>query len=99
MHRISNPNIELLELAVARLGPLADKMVFVGGCATGLLLTDTAAPPVRSTQDVDVLTQVATHGEYYRLSERLRELGFSEDQAPGAPVERRCPAGCYADQS
>ena len=57
MHRLSNPNITLLERAVEQLGPLVDEMVFVGGCATGLLLTDTAAPPIRATQDVDVLDQ------------------------------------------
>ncbi|MGD9171963.1 MAG: hypothetical protein PVI97_18225 [Candidatus Thiodiazotropha sp.] len=51
MHQVSNPNIVFLERAVAQLGPLVDEMVFVGGCATGLLLTDTAAPPIRTTQD------------------------------------------------
>lgn len=88
MRRISNPNIELLELVVTRLGYLVEEMVFVGGCATGLLITDTAAPPIRPTQDVDVLTEVTTRGEYYRLSEKLREQGFSEDQTPDAPICR-----------
>lgn len=55
MHRERNPNLEILELAVAQLGPLVDDMVFVGGCATGLLLTDLAAPPIRQTRDVDVI--------------------------------------------
>jgi predicted nucleotidyltransferase len=80
MHRKSNPNIELLELVVSQLGTLIDEMVFVGGCATGLLLTDTAAPPIRPTQDVDVLTEVATMGEYYQLMDKLKEHGFSEGQ-------------------
>ncbi len=97
MHRVSNPNIVLLERAVAQLGPLVDEMVFVGGCATGLLLTDTAAPPIRATQDVDVLTEVATYGEYYRLSEKLREQGFSEDQTPGAPICRWVSDGVLLD--
>lgn len=56
--------IRLLERVAAQLGQLVEEMVFVGGCATDLLLTDTAAPPVRATQDVDVLTEVATGGEY-----------------------------------
>ena len=51
----------------------------VGGCATGLLLTDPAASPVRATIDVDVLVEVATLVEYHRLSEQLRQLGFVED--------------------
>jgi hypothetical protein len=28
---------------------LIDQLVFPGGCATGLLLTDIAAPPIRAT--------------------------------------------------
>jgi len=38
MPRRRNPNVELLEAAVGQLGPLADELVFLGGCATGLLL-------------------------------------------------------------
>ena len=37
-----NPNLEILETAVKLLGPLADEVVFLGGCATGLLVTDSA---------------------------------------------------------
>ena len=57
---ITNPNIEILEAAAERLITLNEEMVFVGGCATGLLLTDPAASPVRATIDVDVLVEVAT---------------------------------------
>lgn len=46
----ADPNLEILARAVARLGHLADRMVFLGGCATALLLTDPAAPKVRPTQ-------------------------------------------------
>lgn len=55
MRRVQNPNLQILEAAVEQLGPLADQMVFLGGCATGLLLTDTAAPPIRATKDVDAI--------------------------------------------
>ena len=83
-----DPNIEQL-LAVARkLRPLLDDLVFVGGCATGLLITDTSAPSVRATFDVDAIAKVSTYSEYVALSERLRELGFSEDSSEGAPVCR-----------
>jgi hypothetical protein len=47
MLRRKNPNLEILEKTVHRLGSLADEMVFLGACATGLLLTDPAAPPIR----------------------------------------------------
>ena len=83
-----NPNLEILMLAVDRLGEVTDEIVFLGGCATGLLITDQAAPPVRETKDVDVIVEVATLAEYYRLSEKLRTLGFNEDQSEDAPLCR-----------
>ncbi len=58
MVREQNPNLEILMLAVDQLDYLADKMVFLGGCATGLLITDPAAPPIRVTRDVDAIVAV-----------------------------------------
>jgi hypothetical protein len=58
MVKAQNPNLELLMLAVEQLGDLADEMVFVGGCTTGILITDAAAPPIRVTRDVDAIVQV-----------------------------------------
>lgn len=60
MNRVNNPNLQILETAVDRLGPLTDEFVFLGGCATGLLINDTAAPPIRETIDVDVIVQGPT---------------------------------------
>lgn len=88
MARIQNPNLEILMLAVDQLGELADQMVFVGGCATGLLITDLAAPPIRVTRDVDAIVQVASRADYYQLSEALRSQGFSEDMSDDAPICR-----------
>lgn len=92
-----NPNLEILRLAVHRLGDLAERMVFLGGCATGLLSTDPAAPAPRPTQDVDVITEVLSLADYYRLSDELREAGFHEDQTEGAPVCRWRSAGVILD--
>ncbi|MDH5648179.1 MAG: hypothetical protein OEY67_00875 [Gammaproteobacteria bacterium] len=75
-------------LAIDRLGDVADEMVFVGGCATGLLITDSAAPPIRVTRDVDAIVLVASHADYYKLSQKLRALGFQEDASDGAPICR-----------
>jgi len=83
-----NPNLDILIDAVEQLGELADEMVFVGGCATGLLITDKAAPPIRITKDVDAIVQVMSHGDYYQFSERLRLKGFSEDNSEDAPICR-----------
>ena len=73
---MDNPNLEILMLAVDQLEELTDEMVFIGGCATGLLITDTAAPPIRVTDDVDAIVQVASLAEYHRLSEKLRKKAF-----------------------
>lgn len=88
MVRAQNPNLEILMLAVEQLDELADEMVFVGGCATGLLITDPAAPPIRVTRDVDAIVQVYSHSDYYQLSDKLRAKGFSEDVSDGAPICR-----------
>ena len=53
MNRQLDPNLAIVEMAAERLGELREETVFVGGCATGLLLTDPASPPVRATRDVD----------------------------------------------
>jgi len=63
MARLQNPNLEILILAVDQLGQLAEEMVFLGGCATGLLITDTAAPPIRVTRDVDAIVQREKRGQ------------------------------------
>lgn len=88
MARLQNPNLEILMLAVTQLDELADEMVFLGGCATGLLITDSAAPPIRVTRDVDAIVQVSSLVEYHHLSERLREKGFREDISEEAPICR-----------
>lgn len=66
------------------LGPVVDEVVFVGGATVYLWITEAGAPPVRATEDVDVVCEVASRVEYYRLVERLRERGLQE--ATGEPV-------------
>ncbi len=69
---------EQLELAADILGPLLREIVFVGGATIHLWLTDPAAPPARATDDVDVICDVTTRSDYYRLGRRLRERGLRE---------------------
>jgi predicted nucleotidyltransferase len=88
MTRLKNPNLDILVRTVERLGELSDEMVFLGGCATGLLITDKAAPPIRMTKDVDAIVHVASLVEYYKLSGKLRAVGFKEDASDGAPLCR-----------
>jgi hypothetical protein len=77
-----------LQEAAAKLRPLLREIVFVGGCATGLLITDPGAAEVRRTYDVDVIAETASYGDYMLFSERLRALGFQEDMSEGAPLCR-----------
>lgn len=83
-----NPNLELLRQMARRLAPLLDQVVFLGGCVTGLLLTDQASPPVRPTTDVDVMAEIASRVDYYQFAEQLRSIGFREDTTDGAPICR-----------
>jgi predicted nucleotidyltransferase len=73
-----------LETAAAVLGPLLDEVVFVGGATIHIWITDPGAPPVRATEDVDVVCEVASRAEHYRLGKKLRERGLQE--AEGEPI-------------
>jgi hypothetical protein len=83
-----NPNLQLLTDAAKLLKPILGELVFVGGCATALLITDSAAADVRPTFDVDAIAEITSYAAYAEFSERLRELGFQEDAREGAPLCR-----------
>jgi len=83
-----DPNLLLLESAAAKLRDLIDKVVFVGGATLGLHITDPGAAPVRPTNDVDVIAEIATIVEYFDFSENLRAYGFREDTREDAPACR-----------
>lgn len=94
---MNNPNLELLCQMARKLEPLLDQVVFLGGCVTGLLLTDPASPPVRPTTDVDVMAEIASRVDYYQLAEQLRTMGFREHMADGAPICRWMVDGMELD--
>lgn len=48
-------NLDHLRLAAIELEPFLDRVVFLGGCTTGLFITDPAAGDIRPTKDVDVI--------------------------------------------
>jgi hypothetical protein len=82
---MANPNLELLTDAAKLLEPLLGELVFVGGCATALLITDKAAADVRPTFDVDAIAEITSYAGYDTFSERLKKIGFHEDTREGAP--------------
>jgi len=86
--RPRDPNLPMLESVARALGPLCKRFVFVGGCASGLLVTDSAAPPARTTQDVDVIVEVLSLAEYHKLEHELIGAGFQHDRSQDAPVCR-----------
>jgi len=85
---MTNPNLEMLRIAIENLGELADEMVFVGGCTTGLLITDEGAAEVRATDDVDSIIEVTSYAQYNTFAEKLKKIHFREDTRDGAPTCR-----------
>ena len=85
---MANPNLQLLTDAAKLLEPILGELVFVGGCATALLISDTAAADVRPTFDVDAIAEITSYAGYTEFSEKLRKLGFQEDKREGAPLCR-----------
>jgi len=65
-----------------------DELVFVGGCTTGVFITDPAAAGIRPTKDVDAIVDVTSYAKYTLLAERLRTIGLTEDTSEGAPLCR-----------
>ena len=86
--KAQDPNIAKVELIAAALGPLRGQLVFVGGCAAGLLLTDPAAASARVTFDVDLLAEVAALPGFYKLEKQFARQGFKRDTSPEAPICR-----------
>ena len=76
-----DPNVAKVEVIAHALGPLRERLVFVGGCAVGLLITDPTAAPARVTYDVDLAVQVAALPDYHRLEAQFSKLGFKRDLA------------------
>ncbi len=66
-------------MVARQLEKLRTPFVFTGGAVVGLLLTDSAAPDVRPTDDVDVIVGITTYSDYASLQEELRRLDFMHD--------------------
>jgi hypothetical protein len=76
-------------VAIARqLGDLREKVVFVGGMARGMLVTDPAVDGPRPTKDVDVILDVKGVLGFNELCATLRQLGFRDDPSDDAPICR-----------
>lgn len=85
---MANPNLALLLSMAKALGPVRERVVFVGGCATGLLLTQTAVADVRPTEDVDAIVEVATLADYHAVTQVLMDRGFRQTMEANTPPFR-----------
>ncbi len=75
------PRLQAVALA---LGPLRERVVFVGGATVNLYsTTPTSTPEPRITDDVDCIVEVAPRSAFYALEEELRALGFANDTSSG----------------
>jgi hypothetical protein len=69
--------VMLQRVADALGADLLREVAFVGGCTTGLLITDDASrEAVRLTDDVDLIVHVLGPGSWYRLQQDLAGKGF-----------------------
>lgn len=77
-------NLPRLMAVAHALGPLRERVVFVGGAVVNLYSTTPATTPEpRITDDVDCIIEVAPRTAFYQLEEELRALGFVNDVSSG----------------
>ena len=83
---MAHPNLQLLIEASRLLIPILDEVVFVGGCTTGLFISDQGAGELRTTLDVDAIAEITSYADYSLFSARLRKLDFTEDTSEGDEI-------------
>lgn len=75
-------NVTRIKAVNNALGELRDEVVFVGS-ATVSLYADTASQENRPTEDIDIVVEIWAHKDYFEIDDRLRKLGFINDQESG----------------
>jgi hypothetical protein len=94
----SAANLALLRTVAVRLGPLRERVVFLGGATIALLITDAYGIDIRATNDVDVIVEVSSYFDYQQtLRNELLNAGFREDTSEGAPTCRWLVDGVKVD--
>ena len=78
MSRYSDLEDMLVTVAQALGDELLQQVVFVGGCTTGLLVTDAVTQEsIRYTEDVDLITRVMGYPQWVSFQQRLKARGFT----------------------
>lgn len=72
-------SLRQLEFVATKLGDIRNnEVVFLGGCTTGLFITDPESPDVRYTLDVDCIADVISLNQYHQLEKKLTNQGFKK---------------------
>lgn len=61
------------------LGELKNSVAFVGGATVSLYADNPELVEVRPTNDIDVVIEIGTYGDYTKIQEQLGTLGFNVD--------------------
>ena len=85
---MADPNLALLVGMAQAMGPMCEQVVFVGGCATGLLIDNASLMDVRPTEDVDAIVEVASLAGYHQLADQLALRGFKQTMTDNTPPFR-----------
>lgn len=85
---MDDPNLEILVPVSKALGDLCESLVFVGGCAVGLLITTQRAQSIRATDDVDAVVHALTAADFHNVERKVESKGFKYDISVDAPICR-----------
>lgn len=89
--------IEHIRLVAHILGDIGDKAVFVGGATIPFYIPEEYWPRARATKDIDIVLEILSHQENWKLEEKLRKKGFVNDTREGAPLCRWIVQGITVD--
>jgi predicted nucleotidyltransferase len=81
-------SIEQINAVAEYLGELRERVVFVGGATTALLVDPVAAFGVRQTEDIDFVIDISFRENFQQFEQKMRERGFEHDQSNNAPICR-----------
>lgn len=78
MSRYDDLEKMLITVALALGDNLLEKVVFVGGCTTGLFISDSATrESIRYTEDVDLIVDVIGFSQWNSMQRNLEQQGFT----------------------
>ncbi|MFN9213138.1 MAG: hypothetical protein ACK6DK_00970 [Gemmatimonadota bacterium] len=97
MTSVVPPDVRRLVSVARDLGPLRERMVFIGGAVVPLLATERVLGRIRATSDVDAIAATASYADANAIGSAMRRAGFAPDVS-GEHLHRwRSPHGVYFD--